>query len=77
MQSGMTQTNGSPEFPGRFKRSKGCLTRDGMLHMMFKLSQCAEKNWRRLRGFDYLAKVIAGVQFKDGIEVIKIDQVAA
>ena len=33
--------------------------------------------WRRLRGFDYLAKVIAGVQFKDGIEVIKIDQVAA
>ena len=27
----------------RTKRSKGCLTRDGMLHMMFKLGQCAEK----------------------------------
>ncbi len=27
----------------RTKRSKGCLTRNGMLHMMFKLSQCAEK----------------------------------
>jgi len=23
-----------------------------MLHMMFKLGQCAEKKWRRLRGFD-------------------------
>jgi len=61
----------------RTKRSKGCLTRNGMLHMMFKLSQCAEKEWRRLRGFDYLAKVITGVKFKDGIEVKEIDQVAA
>ncbi|GJL56740.1 MAG: IS256 family transposase [Nitrospirales bacterium] len=31
----------------RTKRAKGSLTRDGMLHMMFKLGQCAEKNWRR------------------------------
>lgn len=61
----------------RTKRSKGCLTRDGMLHMMFKLSQCAQKNWRRLRGFDYLAKVITGVKFKDGIEVTQADQRAA
>ena len=53
----------------RTKRSKGCLTRDGMLHMMFKLGKCAEKNWIKLRGFDYLAKVITGIQFKDGIEV--------
>ena len=52
----------------RTKRTKGCLSRDGMLSMMFKLSQCAEKKWRRLRGFDYLAKVIKGVSFKDGIE---------
>ena len=59
------------------KRSKGCLTRNGMLHMMFKLGQCVEKKWRRLRGFDYLAKVITGVKFKDGIEVTDIDQVAA
>ena len=61
----------------RTKRSKGCLTRNGMLHMMFKLGLCAEKKWRRLRGFDYLAKVITGVKFKDGIEVRKVDQVAA
>ena len=26
----------------RTKRAKGCLTRDGMLHMMFKLGQCAQ-----------------------------------
>ena len=30
----------------RTKRTKGCLTRDGMLHMMFKLGQCAQENWR-------------------------------
>jgi len=61
----------------RTKRSKGCLSRDGMLHMMFKLSQCAEKRWRRLRGFDYLAKVIDGVKFRDGEEVISENQKAA
>jgi len=61
----------------RSKRSKGCLTRDGMLHMMFKLGMCAEKKWRKLRGFNDLAKVITGVQFKDGIELTQIDQVAA
>ncbi len=61
----------------RTKRSKGCLTRDGMLHMMFKLGMCAEKKWRKLRGFNDLAKVITGAQFKDGIEVMQDDQVAA
>ena len=61
----------------RTKRSKGCLSRDGMLHMMFKLGQCAEKKWRRLRGFNYLAKVIIGIEFKDGVEVTQVDQAAA
>jgi putative transposase len=61
----------------RTKRSKGCLSRDGMLHMMFKLGMCAEKKWRRLRGFNQLAKVITGIKFKDGIEVKKVNQVAA
>ena len=61
----------------RTRRSKGCLSRDGMLHMMFKLGQCAEKKWRRLRGFDYLAKVVTGVKFKDGIEVTTDQQDAA
>ncbi len=61
----------------RTKQTKGCLSRGGMLHMMFKLGQCAQGKWRRLRGFDYLAKVIKGVQFKDGIEVLDNNQVAA
>ena len=61
----------------RTKRSKGCLTRDGMLHMMFKLGMCAQERWRRLRGFVYLAKVIMGVKFNNGIEVKQEDQVAA
>jgi transposase-like protein len=61
----------------RTKRAKGCLTRDGMLHMIFKLGMCAEKNWRRMRGFNYLAKVIEGVQFRNGIEVNLSDRMAA
>jgi len=48
-----------------------------MLHMMFKLGQCAEKKWKRLRRFDYLAKVITGVRFKDGIEITAANQIAA
>jgi len=53
----------------RTDRTKGCLTRDGMLSMIFKLGMSAEKNWRRLRGFEWLAKVINGVKFRDGVEV--------
>ncbi len=45
--------------------------------MMFKLGRCAEKTSRRLRGFDYLAKVITGIKFKEGVEVAGVDQVAA
>ncbi|CAA0117990.1 Uncharacterised protein [Halioglobus japonicus] len=48
-----------------------------MLHMMYKLGMCAEENWRRLRGFNYLAQVITGVKFRDGIEVKTSDQAAA
>jgi transposase-like protein len=61
----------------RTKQTKGCLTRDGMLHMMFKLGQCAEKRWRRLRGFRELPKVVADIQFTDGIEETTTDPVAA
>ena len=45
--------------------------------MMFKLGQCAEKKWRRLRGFNNLAKVITGAKFKDGVGVTDVDLVAA
>lgn len=58
----------------RTKRSKGCLSRQGMLHMMFKLGMCAQENWRKLRGFEYLAKVIEGVQFRDGNELTELTE---
>ena len=61
----------------RTKRTKGCLSRDGMLHMMFKLSQCAEKSWRKLRGFAHLADVILGVDFVNGTKPSNQDQAAA
>ena len=62
----------------RTMRAKGCLNRSGMLCMMFKLGQCAQENWRRLRGFKELGKIIEGVKFKDGVEVKEqTDQVAA
>ena len=60
----------------RTKRTKGCLSRDGMLHMMFKLGQCAEKSWRKLRGFAHLADVIEGVDFINGIKPSTQDQAA-
>lgn len=53
----------------RTDRAKGCVTRQSMLAFIYKLGMAAQKSWRRLRGFEHLAKVIAGVQFKDGIEV--------
>ena len=53
----------------RTDRTKGCLTRDGMLAMIYKLGLCVERSWRRLRGFEWLAKVVEGVRFRDGIEV--------
>ena len=61
----------------RTKRTKGCLSRDGMLHMMFKLAQCAEKTWRKLRGFAHLADVIQGVDFVNGIKLENQDKADA
>ncbi len=34
----------------------------------YKLAMCAEKRWRRIRGFNHLAKVITAVKIQDGIE---------
>jgi transposase-like protein len=55
----------------RTVRSRGCLSNKTALAMIFKLAQAAEKSWHRLRGHDQLPKVILGVKFNDGIEVIR------
>jgi hypothetical protein len=39
--------------------------------MIFKLVEAAEKSWRRLDGHNQLPKVILGVKFTDGIEVVR------
>ena len=61
----------------RSKRAKGCVSRQSMLSMIYKMGMCAEQSWRRLRGFRQLAKVIEGVKFNDGIEVVQDSRAAA
>jgi len=53
----------------RSRQAKGCVSRQTMLAMIYKLGMSAEKRWRRIRGFNHLAKVIKGVKFKDGMEM--------
>ena len=53
-------------------RSRGCLSNKTALAMIFKLAQAAERSWHRLRGYDQLPKVICGVKFNDGIEVVRL-----
>ena len=52
----------------RTKRVKGAFSRTSLLSMLFKLATCAESSFRRIKGFDWLAQVISGVQFVDGIK---------
>jgi hypothetical protein len=40
--------------------------------MVFKLVIAASKTWRRLQGQNQLPKVVEGVRFQDGIEVIEV-----
>jgi putative transposase len=51
-------------------RSKGCLSNKTALAMVFKLVEGAQKSWRRLDGHNQLPKLILGVTFADGLEVI-------
>jgi len=55
----------------RTVRSKGCLSNKTALAMVFKLAESAEKSWRRLDGHNQLPKIIKGVKFADGIEVLR------
>jgi hypothetical protein len=44
------------------------VSRDSILSILFKLGTRAQDSWRRLGGFEALAKVLAGVRFRDGVE---------
>jgi transposase-like protein len=62
----------------RTVRSKGCLSNKTALAMIFKLAETAEKSWRRLNGHNQLPKIILGIKFTDGIEVVRSQaQIAA
>lgn len=56
----------------RTAKVRGCFSAQTVLTMAFKLCEAAQKNWRRLRGFKKLTKVIEGVRFVDGVEEMRI-----
>ena len=55
----------------RTVRTKGSLSPTTARLMVFKLVMAAAKTWRRLKGENQLPKVVAGVTFTDGTEVIQ------
>ncbi len=52
----------------RTAKTRGCLSRETALTMVFQLCRCAQKRWRKLNGYELLGKVIEGVKFVDGVE---------
>jgi putative transposase len=50
----------------RTNKTRGCLSRQSVLTMVFRLCQCAENKWRKLDGSKHLAEIIKGVSFVDG-----------
>ena len=53
----------------RTVRTKGSLSPKTAKLMVFKLVSSAAKTWRRLKGENQLPKVVAGVTFRNGVEV--------
>jgi transposase-like protein len=52
----------------RTNKTRGMLTRDTMLTMVFKLSLSAQQRWRRLNKPERLGDLIEGIRFVDGIK---------
>jgi putative transposase len=50
----------------RTKRTRNCGSRDTTLAMVYKLLESAQKNWKRIKGFNLLTLVVNNVEFKDG-----------
>ena len=51
----------------RTDKTRGCVSQNSILSLVFKLVQSAQKRWLKIRGFKRLGEVIEGVKFKDGI----------
>jgi len=52
----------------RTNKTRGMLTRDTMLTMVFKLALSAQKRWRRLNRPERLGELIEGIKFVDGVK---------
>ena len=61
----------------RTAKTRGCVSRAGILAMVFKLTKCAEQNWRKLKGHARLAQVVQGIRFKDGLQEDQTQRIAA
>ena len=53
----------------RTAKTRGALSRETALTMVFKLCLSAAKRWRRLNGADQMTAVITGAKFQDGVRV--------
>jgi transposase-like protein len=53
----------------RTNKTRGCVSRGGMLAMVFKLTKVAEQKWYKLKGSEFLVQVLQGIRFKDGTQV--------
>ena len=53
-------------------RTKGSLSQKTAKLMVFKLVLAAAKTWRRLKGQNQLPKLVEGVRFQNGVEVIEM-----
>jgi len=61
----------------RTRKTRNCVSATSGLSLMHQLAMSAQKRWRRLRGFQKLADVIAGIQFIDGVDERTISRNAA
>ncbi len=51
----------------RTVKTRGCVSRESMLAMVFKLAITAQQRWRGLKGSERLGEVLEGIVFQDGV----------
>ena len=61
----------------RTEKTKGCLSRETALAMVFRLAKSAERHWRRLDGANRLGQLIEGIRFRDGQALQDAEEQAA
>lgn len=53
----------------RTQRARNCGSRETTLAMVYKLLESAQRNWKRIKGFNLLTLLVNNVKFKDGEQV--------